>query len=105
MSHPALCQSAREFDRATVRLGKGARDQPDREPPIASRNDGATPLPSGFESKGTWRMADSSGVELASGPMTARRYLDSLKDGREVWIDGERVADVTTHPAFADMVG
>ncbi|MGH7029421.1 MAG: 4-hydroxyphenylacetate 3-hydroxylase N-terminal domain-containing protein, partial [Stellaceae bacterium] len=41
----------------------------------------------------------------APGPMTGRRYLDSLKDGREVWIDGARVADVTTHPAFRDMVG
>jgi 4-hydroxyphenylacetate 3-monooxygenase oxygenase component len=41
----------------------------------------------------------------APGPMTGRRYVESLKDGREVWIDGERVADVTTHPAFRDMVG
>src|SRR5581483_2073316 len=39
------------------------------------------------------------------GPMTAARYLASLKDGREVWIDGRRVADVTTDPAFKDMVG
>jgi len=23
-----------------------------------------------------------------------------LRDGREVWIDGDRVSDVTTHPAF-----
>lgn len=27
-------------------------------------------------------------------------FLESLRDGREVWIYGERVADVTTHPAF-----
>jgi biotin carboxylase len=40
----------------------------------------------------------------ALGPMTGRRYIDSLKDGREVWIDGERVADVTTHPAFKHMI-
>ena len=39
------------------------------------------------------------------GPMTGRRYIDSLKDGREVWIDGARVEDVTTHPAFKDMIG
>jgi len=38
------------------------------------------------------------------GPMTGRRYIDSLRDGREVWIDGERVDDVTTHPAFKDMI-
>src|SRR5271166_4666222 len=40
----------------------------------------------------------------ALGPMTGRRYIESLRDGREVWIDGERVADVTTHPAFKDMI-
>jgi 4-hydroxyphenylacetate 3-monooxygenase len=39
------------------------------------------------------------------GPMTGPRYLESLRDGREVWIDGERVEDVTTHPAFRDMIG
>ncbi|WP_245414191.1 4-hydroxyphenylacetate 3-hydroxylase family protein [Nitratireductor sp. StC3] len=33
-------------------------------------------------------------------PFTGQEYLDSLKDGREVWIYGERVKDVTTHPAF-----
>ena len=33
-------------------------------------------------------------------PFTGEEYLESLRDGREVWIDGERVADVTTHPAF-----
>src|SRR5687768_17278690 len=33
-------------------------------------------------------------------PMTGEEYLDSLRDGREVWLCGERVKDVTTHPAF-----
>jgi aromatic ring hydroxylase len=36
--------------------------------------------------------------------MTGRRYIESLKDGREVWIDGARVRDVTVHPAFRDMI-
>jgi 4-hydroxyphenylacetate 3-monooxygenase oxygenase component len=40
----------------------------------------------------------------ALGPMTGRRYIESLKDGREVWIDGARVDDVTMHPAFKDMI-
>ncbi|HWD60748.1 MAG TPA: 4-hydroxyphenylacetate 3-hydroxylase N-terminal domain-containing protein, partial [Stellaceae bacterium] len=40
----------------------------------------------------------------APGPMTGERYINSLKDNREVWIDGRRVDDVTTHPAFKDMV-
>lgn len=34
------------------------------------------------------------------GLLTGAQYLESLKDGREVWIYGERVKDVTTHPAF-----
>src|SRR5436853_7913543 len=33
-------------------------------------------------------------------PFTAQEYLESIRDGREIWIYGERVKDVTTHPAF-----
>jgi 4-hydroxyphenylacetate 3-monooxygenase len=33
-------------------------------------------------------------------PMTGEEYLESLRDGREVWLYGQRVDDVTTHPAF-----
>src|SRR5512135_2184241 len=33
-------------------------------------------------------------------PLTGDEYLESLRDGREIWIYGERVKDVTTHPAF-----
>ena len=33
-------------------------------------------------------------------PLTGAEYLESLRDGREIWLYGERVADVTTHPAF-----
>jgi 4-hydroxyphenylacetate 3-monooxygenase len=33
-------------------------------------------------------------------PMTGAEYLESLRDGREIWIYGERVKDITTHPAF-----
>jgi 4-hydroxyphenylacetate 3-monooxygenase len=38
------------------------------------------------------------------GLMTGAEYRASLKDGRRIWIGGEAVADVTTHPAFAPMV-
>src|SRR5246127_5710832 len=31
---------------------------------------------------------------------TGAEYLRSLKDGRQVFLDGERVKDVTAHPAF-----
>jgi len=37
-------------------------------------------------------------------PMTGDEYIDSLRDGREVYLYGERVEDVTTHPAFRNAV-
>src|ERR1700677_1837949 len=33
-------------------------------------------------------------------PFTGAEFLESLRDGREVYIYGERVKDVTEHPAF-----
>ena len=33
-------------------------------------------------------------------PFTGAEFLESLRDGREIYIYGERVKDVTTHPAF-----
>ena len=38
------------------------------------------------------------------GAMTGARYIESLKDGREVWLDGEKVPDVTVHPALTGIV-
>ncbi|RJF91809.1 4-hydroxyphenylacetate 3-hydroxylase family protein [Noviherbaspirillum saxi] len=35
---------------------------------------------------------------------TGEQYRDSLRDGREVWIDGERVEDITRHPGFKPVV-
>jgi 4-hydroxyphenylacetate 3-monooxygenase len=35
---------------------------------------------------------------------TGEEYRGSLRDGREVWYRGERVADVTTHHATADAI-
>ena len=37
---------------------------------------------------------------ISARPMTGAEYLESLRDGREIWLYGERVADVTRHPAF-----
>jgi len=34
----------------------------------------------------------------------AADYVASLRDGRAVFLDGERIADVTTHPAFAEPI-
>ena len=36
-------------------------------------------------------------------PMTGAEYLESLRDQREVWIYGERVKEVTLHPAFRNQ--
>ena len=33
-------------------------------------------------------------------PYTGKEFLASLDDGREVWIYGERVKNITNHPAF-----
>lgn len=33
-------------------------------------------------------------------PFTGAEYLESLRDGREIYIYGERIKDVTKHPAF-----
>src|SRR5579871_95608 len=35
---------------------------------------------------------------------TGAAHLESLRDGREVYIYGERVSDVTSHPAFQNSV-
>jgi len=40
----------------------------------------------------------------APGIMDGARYVESLRDGREVWLHGEKVADVTRHPAFRNVV-
>jgi 4-hydroxyphenylacetate 3-monooxygenase len=35
---------------------------------------------------------------------TGEEYRESIRDGREVWMNGERVHDVTIHPAFKPLV-
>src|SRR4051812_19784112 len=35
---------------------------------------------------------------------TGAEYRDSIRDGRRVWIDGERADDVPSHPAFKAIV-
>ena len=39
-------------------------------------------------------------ANVALRPMTGDEYLESLRGPREIWIYGERVKDLTTHPAF-----
>jgi 4-hydroxyphenylacetate 3-monooxygenase len=40
----------------------------------------------------------------AGRPLTGDEYIESLRDGREVWMYGERIKDVTTHPAFRNPI-
>ena len=39
-------------------------------------------------------------AQVTKRPMTGAEYLEGLCDGREIWLYGERVQDVTIHPAF-----
>jgi 4-hydroxyphenylacetate 3-monooxygenase len=43
---------------------------------------------------------ETASAANVSRPQTGAEYLESLRDGREVYIYGGRVEDVTTHPAF-----
>ena len=43
----------------------------------------------------------AANVSGSAGLRTGADYLESLRDGRQIFVDGERVKDVTTHPAFA----
>ena len=40
-------------------------------------------------------------AESGQGIRNGKQYLEGLKDDREVWIHGERVADVTSHPGVS----
>src|SRR6201991_4068533 len=40
----------------------------------------------------------------SSRPMTGDEYIESLRDDRQGYLYGERVTDVTTHPAFRNAV-
>ena len=34
---------------------------------------------------------------------TGEQSLEGIRDGREVWLDGKRADDVTTHPNLARL--
>jgi 4-hydroxyphenylacetate 3-monooxygenase len=45
-------------------------------------------------------MRAEDAIAAKGRPFTGAEYLASLRDGREIYVYGERVEDVTTHPAF-----
>ena len=51
-------------------------------------------------SKNDAAKGENIGAVRCDRPQNGAEYLESLRDGREVYIYGERVEDVTTHPAF-----
>ena len=48
----------------------------------------------------TTQQAGAPAQPHAERPLNGSEYLASLQDSRTVYINGERVADVTRHPAF-----
>src|SRR5581483_11904918 len=51
----------------------------------------------------SWAITSERGgrtMRRKTRPMTGEEYLESLRDDREVYLYGERVKDVTVHPAF-----
>lgn len=45
-----------------------------------------------------------SGPDRTTRPLTGAEYLESLRDDREIYIYGDRVKDVTEHPAFRNPI-
>ena len=43
-------------------------------------------------------------ISTSARPMTGAEYIESIRDGREVYLYGDRIKDVTTHPAFRNSV-
>lgn len=56
-------------------------------------------LKAGTETKPRQTVSSTS-----ASPMTGAEYIESIRDGREVYLYGDRVKDVTKHPAFRNSV-
>ncbi|MGI9261375.1 MAG: 4-hydroxyphenylacetate 3-hydroxylase N-terminal domain-containing protein, partial [Woeseiaceae bacterium] len=46
-------------------------------------------------------MSNVTELPKGNGIRTGKQYLDGLRDDRDVWIHGEKVKDVTTHPGLS----
>jgi 4-hydroxyphenylacetate 3-hydroxylase N terminal len=79
---------------------------PRRQPRLAGRTNRpkSPPTPSNRKHGGSTVTPEDSIRASEPRPFTGAEYIVSLHDGREVYIDGERVADVTAHPAFRNSV-
>jgi 4-hydroxyphenylacetate 3-monooxygenase len=72
---------------------------------LAATDQGDGPLqqPNGEATAGP-PPATSASTGLRSRPLTGDEYVESLRDGREIYIYGDRVKDVTAHPAFHNPI-
>src|SRR5215468_3496056 len=62
--------------------------------------DGIAPLGLSVARRSRFPRRCDMSSEKTTLPYTGKEFLESLDDGREVWIYGERVKNITTHPAF-----
>ncbi len=51
---------------------------------------------------GTGNGAGTATAPRKTRPLTGGEYIESLRDGRAIYLYGDRVRDVTAHPAFAN---
>ena len=86
----------------------GAGPQAHRLPGLAGAGAQAPPRPRLAARGGPkvlQRLNAPGGAEGSGGMIrTGEEYRESIRDGRAVWIDGERVRDVPSHPAFRPIV-
>ena len=47
------------------------------------------------------KMENSSDLQRGNGIRTGAEYLEGLRDDRDVWMHGEKVKDVTSHPGLS----
>ena len=45
-------------------------------------------------------MSNASDLSTGNGIRNGKQYLEDLRDDRDVWMHGEKVKDVTTHPGL-----
>jgi 4-hydroxyphenylacetate 3-monooxygenase len=69
-------------------------------PPIALAGDYDARHGERAQTRQNMRQSPEQVLSGKGRPFTGAEFLQSLRDGREVYIYGERVKDVTTHPAF-----
>src|SRR5262249_35440090 len=96
-----LLSRARDRERSTRRLAPVARTRGGDEGRFRFPNPPRRPTVGGLTMA---QVAPSTTYFDKHEPFTGEEYLESLRDGREIYIYGERVKDVTTHPAFRNTV-